>query len=120
MENLGRSTYDRIKNIITDPNKVLTHLHIPKGSEENVKTLKSRFKEIFNTEINPELLSFYQCFDGFELRYIDPRKAWKEIEKEEIDVDWEELNVSPEELVYDDIYKKEYEEIKLAFFSSLI
>ncbi|WP_417558793.1 hypothetical protein [Mesoflavibacter zeaxanthinifaciens] len=115
LENLGRSTYDKIKSIISDPNKILTHLYIPKGSEEKVKALQSRFKEVFNTEINPELLSFYQCFDGFEIRYVNPRKVWKEIDKEEIDVDWDELDISPEEITYEDIYKEEYEEVKDAF-----
>ncbi len=117
LENLGRSTYDKIKNIISDPNKILTHLYIPKGSEEKAKALEARFKEVFNIDIDPELLSFYQCFDGFELRYVDPKEAWSEIDIEDIDIDWNEFNISPEELSYNDIYKQEYEEIKLAFFS---
>ena len=114
---LGKSVYDRISNISKDPNRVITHLHIPKGSKEKTLQLEANFKRIFGTDIDPELASFYTCFDGFEFRYVNPRKIWKEIDIEELDVDWDELGIEPDAVSYGDIDTEEYEEIKDAFYS---
>ncbi|UUC44475.1 hypothetical protein [Flavobacterium cerinum] len=109
-ENLGQRVYDKIKNIIQDPNLFITHLYIPKGSEENAQMLAAQYKQLFNKEIDPELASFYQCFDGFEFRYINPSQVWEEYDKDEI-VDWDQFDVDPENLSYADMIKnEEYED----------
>lgn len=117
-ENLGQSIYNKIKNIIQDPDLFITHLYIPKGSLENVQMLETQFRQLFNTEIDSELLSFYHCFDGFEFRYINPSKVWEEFDKDEI-VDWEEFDVDPENLSYANIIKDEKydDEVKDEFHS---
>ncbi len=109
-ENLGQSVYDKIKNIHQNPNLFITHLYIPKGSAENAQMLASQYKQLFNKEIDPELASFYECFDGFEFRYINPSKVWEEYDKDEI-VDWDQFDVDPEALSYADMIKnEEYED----------
>ncbi|WP_347069566.1 hypothetical protein [Flavobacterium sp. WV_118_3] len=105
-ENLGQRVYDKIKSIHQNPNLFITHLYIPKGSAENAQMLATQYKQLFNKEIDPELASFYECFDGFEFRYINPSKVWEEYDKDEI-VDWDQFDVDPEALSYADMIKNE-------------
>jgi len=120
LENLGQRIYDKIKSIIQNPNLFITHLYIPQGSVENVQMLESQFKQLFNKEIDAELLSFYHCFDGFEFRYINPAKVWDEFDKYEI-TDWDEFDIDPDTLSYADMIKNEaYEEEVKDEFHSLI
>jgi len=109
-ENLGQRVYDKIKDILQNPDLFITHLYIPKGSEENAQMVAAQYKQLFNKEIDPELASFYQCFDGFEFRYINPSQVWEEYDKDKI-VDWDKFDVDPENLSYADMIKnEEYED----------
>jgi hypothetical protein len=120
LENLGQSIYSKIKNIIQDPDLFITHLYIPKGSVENVQILETQYKQLFNTEIDAELLSFYHCFDGFEFRYINPAKVWDGFDKDEI-VDWDEFDIDPENLSYAEMIKddKYEDEVKNEFHAMI-
>ena len=115
LEHLGQSVYSRIHSILNDSNKTITHLYIPKGSPERAKQLEADFKQKFGAAIDPHLLSFYHCFDGFEFRYINPKKAWDEL-KEEVDVDWGDLGVEPDDLSYEDLNDEAYEDVKDDFY----
>ncbi|WP_196889031.1 hypothetical protein [Aureivirga sp. CE67] len=117
-ENLGRSIFDQIKNILEKGNLYITHLYIPKGSKENAEKLAKDLRVIFNEEIPEELFSFYSCFNGFEFRYINAQKFWED-EKDELDIDWDFFCDDYESLSYQDLFYEENDDLREEFFSNL-
>ena len=117
-EHLGTRIYDQIKNLLKQKDIYITHVYIPRGSEQQATALNESFKKIFNESLSPALTAFYTCFNGLEFRYINARKMWEE-EKDELDIDWEFFCDDHEALSYDDLFKDEYQELKEEFFINL-
>lgn len=109
-ENLGRSTYDKIVNILKNEKNILTHFHIPKGNPEAVEQLKARHLEIFNIPINDEIASFFTCFDGFEFRYVNIDAIWKSFREDDI-FDWDDAGFDPNVVNFEDLKKEEFEDV---------
>ncbi|WP_196889029.1 hypothetical protein [Aureivirga sp. CE67] len=109
-ENLGENVFNQIKNIVLNKDLYITHIYIPKGSEEIAQNLSEIHKIIFNKKINEGLFSFYKCFNGFEFRYVNARKMWEE-----------EINLKAEfkVLSFDDLLKNDCKDLRKEFLEGL-
>lgn len=71
VQNLGASVHDKIQNMIKDEKTVVTNAFFPEGKPEKAAAMKENFQKKFGFETPAELVSFYEIFDGFELRTVD-------------------------------------------------
>lgn len=116
-EYLGKSTYDKITNILINEKNILTHFYIPKGNAEAVEELKAQHEKLFNTPINEDIISFFTCFDGFEFRYVNLDQAWKAFKEDDL-FDWKDYGFDANEVNFSNLQDDEYE-IILDEFQSL-
>lgn len=69
-QHLGRSIHDKLQNLLQQDKTIITHAYFPEGNLEKVAAMKAHFVQQFGFDLPPELVSFYEIFDGFELRTL--------------------------------------------------
>lgn len=85
VQNLGASVHDKLQNIVKGGKVMISHAYFPEGSVEKAAAMKETFRRKFGFEVPEALVSFYEIFDGFELRLVAPEDDLKDLLEEH---DW--------------------------------
>ncbi|MCU0438123.1 MAG: hypothetical protein MUC49_09410 [Raineya sp.] len=81
LQHFGQVLAQKCQNFISDPSNVITHFYAPRGSYENAMKLKKLFFDKFGFEAPSELLSFYEMFDGLEIRCLTQEEIMDILER---------------------------------------
>lgn len=70
LSDLGQLLQNKLSKVLANERLHISILYAPEGDRDAAQDLEKQFQKRYGQPLDPQLLSFYECFDGLEIKIV--------------------------------------------------